>query len=315
MRRSKRCRMAALVILPILTVVALSGLVISAFPNLRSGSETLKFGDVSGVYSSGLMSISPSDTSYVKLRLINFSNPECKAQIFASSTKPLIRVQAFMNTVTLKPISGVSRTGCNYLNYSEPIYLLPNSSLTYQLSSKNYTQLCLFKSRRNYNQFLIGKGYNFLQSVKNTDLVSFNITEASLYYVAIETNSSATVSIDITVNRYYYDTSKLKNLSTSDCNNPLLPGSSCQIKLCDGYLTCNHAMNYYLTVQSTEPVILEFTSFQTYLLSLTNRKTLFLSIIISYLVLFLGIIVCLICSSRCSTRQKGIYTLIVISML
>ena len=191
--------------------------------------------------------------------------------------------------------------------HDEPIYLLPNSLLEYTPNATNNIRICLFTQREQYVQFLTDGHFNcqtFKKSTRSSPSVLFNISEASLYYVAIEANSnlSGALNVTITVNRSYYDTSKLHNLSSSDCNNPLTPGSFCKIKLCDGYLTCKNSAMNYLTFQSREPVLLEYTIFEMFWLSWRGRIAIFTiaAIFVTLVCIIIFVVVVCLCCYRCS---------------
>ncbi|XP_019854350.1 PREDICTED: uncharacterized protein LOC109583440 isoform X2 [Amphimedon queenslandica] len=322
--KDKQCRLLLFALVPLFTFAAILSLGISAIPCFSSQIITLNFGDTSGKYGAEVISIYSTEASSYTFRMVNSSNPAIsKAVVFTSSAKPSLSFVSLTETFKLESKQSLElpnkrfRTGCNFLMYDEPIYLLPNSFLKYTpTNTTNSIQLCLFTQREQYVQFLTDGHFNcpqtFRNSTRSSPSVLFHISEASLYYVAIEANSnlSAALPINITVNRSYYDTSKLHNLSSSDCNNPLTPGSVCEMKLCDHYLTCQNSAINYIAFQSTEPVLLEYTIFETFWLSWKKRIIIFtmaaIFVTVASITIF-GVVVCL-CCYRCSkgTQNKSI---------
>lgn len=304
-------------LLPLLTFAAIVALGISAIPRFSSRTITLNFGDTSGKYGAEVISINSTESSAYTFRVVNFDNSNSTTvDVFTSSEKPSLAFVSSTKTFRLESEQSLElpnkrfRTGCNFLMHDEPIYLLPNSLLEYtptNTASRSNIQLCLFTQRDQYVQFLTDSHFNCPQTFKNSTTSSpsvlFTISEASLYYVAIEANSnlSAALTINITVNRSYYDTSKLLHFSSSDCNNPLTPGSICKMMLCDGYLTCQNSAIKYLTFQSTEPVVLKYAISETFWLSWKERIVIFTiaAIFVTVVCITIFVVVVCLCCYRC----------------
>lgn len=318
MKINKKCSFFILIALIIVaSFLASCLLVISAIPNFETQKSSLNFGDITRYYSSGLIT-TDAGVSLVRLTLVRPLHAQLKVHILTSETnKPPPKAVATVSTDFL-PISTDSsetkffRIGYNYLAYDEPVYLLPNSSLNYQLDTTNMTStlLCIFNNSESYIQFvseLTNAEYPYqCFNATNNGTIQFNITEAAPYYVAIEVPGIVTVSGEVFVTRYYYNTTSM-DLS-SKCSHPLSAhNASCEIHICGGYIfKCNSQKKNYLIVQSTESVTLEYITFEKLLLTLTRRRVLFaVSMLVAFIVVTLIMIAVIFISFAIYLNQES----------
>ena len=245
-------------------------LILSSLPaNFIQTSEitSRQFGDGSGSNNSGLITLG-ANISYLNVTLKQTVLSDVTVNISASKNLPPVQSTTLSRVATYGDInrqykalpnlgnldSVVFRIACNYLSGDMPIYLLPKSSLQYSTSAK-INRLCIFTNSKEYFQFLTDYnfGYNFWCQNYNNSLIT--IKEPSLYYVAIEISGNSAIAVNVTIIRYYYDTSILHMSSNKPCtlsgNNP-----SCQITHCDEYLSI--CSNKYLIIKAEKPVILEY---------------------------------------------------------
>ena len=259
-------------------------LILSSLPaNFIQTSEitSRQFGDGSGSNNSGLITLG-ANISYLNVTLKQTVLSDVTVNISASKNLPPVQSTTLSHVATYgdinrqykalpnlgNPDSVVFRIACNYLSGDMPIYLLPKSSLQYSTSAK-INRLCIFTNSKEYFQFLTDYnfGYNFWCQNYNNSLIT--IKEPSLYYVAIEISGNSAIAVNVTIIRYYYDTSRLHMSPNKTCTQ----SGTCQITHCDGYL--NICSNKYLIIKAEKPVTLEYVPTVNFYFSHVTRIILF----------------------------------------
>ena len=135
-----------------------------------------------------------------------------------------------LEKVPLPSLSGKARQNYNYYRNNQPIYLLENSVLTYELlivhgprlHSSCPAQLFFFDNYDSYNSFRIYDSYETIASspcFDFSDTWSFNITKSSIVYAAIAIDDNVTVTANVSGTRFYYNTTNLAH--PSSCKYPL----------------------------------------------------------------------------------------------
>ena len=158
---------------------------------------------------------------------------------------------------------GGRRYSYNYYG-DQPIYLMPDSSITYMMSISNInnsstcpTQLYLFDNVSSYVNFKNYQNYTSVASspchIKNVKKSltkftwTFNITKQGSYYVAINIDTGIYVTSNVSVARVYYNITGLK--SPSECSQPLSADHlSCQMALQCSKFYCNREKKYLLVI-------------------------------------------------------------------
>ena len=223
-----------------------------------------QFGDGSGSNNSGLITLG-ANISYLKVTLKQTVLSDVTVNISTSKNLPPVQSTTLSRVATYgdinrqykalpnlgNPDSVVFRIACNYLYGDMPIYLLPKSSLLYSTSAK-INRLCVFINSKEYFHFLTDYNFGYNSWCYNYNNSLITIKEPSLYYVAIEISGNSTIVVNVTITRYYYDTSRLHMSLNKTC---ALSGT-CQITHCDGYLSI--CSNKYLIIKAEKPVTLEY---------------------------------------------------------
>ena len=169
---------------------------------------------------------------------------------------------------TLTASSQPSRYNYNYYDGDNPVYLLDGFQLIYELSISTVTSngmsyptvLALFNDYTDY--------FNYKNDGTVTPLAmspplkvgrstwTFNITEPSNYYVALQVPEHVTVNSNASVVGVYYNTTGLD--SPSDCSEPLsVHHPSCEVHVCQEFY-CNYISSMYLLVDPTGNVTVKF---------------------------------------------------------
>ena len=268
-----KCVVAFLMISIILIFVIVGGtiLMVKSVLTSQQNSNSMEIGD-DNLPVSVLLPLSP----YVYSVTIMLLNPGYEsAVLYISRIKPS-KMTNYLSKVTIPKLSGRSRYNYNYYGADQPIYLISNSRLLYDLIisadtvSKCYARLYLFSDDTNYNNF---KNYQVFKSPKayisscfqvnklNTEtkiMWAFNITEPSLYYVGVEIDAGVTVTSNISVLRMSYNTTGLS--TPNECSEPLSSvNPSCTLILCSSNFICSKLMSCIL-VKPTGIVKITYTS-------------------------------------------------------
>ena len=182
--------------------------------------------------------------------------------IYISSLEPAKAIQHLPQKSIDKLIGG-RRYNYNYYSGDQPIYLLPNSNITYVIDILNNNsstcpiQLYLFDDVTSYANFKNYQMYTavassscFMESVtKATGRFTwiFSITKQSSYYVGIEIDTGVRVTSNVSAVRVYYNITGLSLESPSECSQPLSAHYlSCQMTLQCSKFYCNREKKYLL---------------------------------------------------------------------
>lgn len=151
------------------------------------------------------------------------------------------------------------RKDFNYLESDEPIYLLPGSSIMYNLTISSLmvqginASACiyLFTNKTHYNNFLMSVSssnviykdfccsvVSDITLVAKTESCFFNIVHAGQYYVGIKLKN-AYVQASASIARVYYDTNGLQQQAT--CSSVLI----CSIDVCNPVVCFNKTTTYF----------------------------------------------------------------------
>lgn len=274
----------------------------SAFPVLETRSLLSEFGDISN-NGSGLIEVD-SRVSAVEITLVQPRlRSDLNVSIMASLSQPPISLTTLKTTIQIDaPLQKRFRAGCNCLSNDEPIYLLSNSSLQYNMDSHNRTvvnRLCFFDNSHEYTEFLTN--YTFEPNSRShfcfnisgsSSAIVFTVNRSSLYYAAVDTPGNTDIFINMTIFRYYYDARTSASSLATACTLSD-ETSSCVTSICDGYL-CQHSTNYII-VESSEHVTLKFDTFATFYVTPTLRIILFSLSMFLELIAGICVITCLSC--------------------
>lgn len=240
-------------------VVGIASLLPSILSSKAPPSSLQSIGDESSS-SSALVSLS-SPVALVSIKLLEPQGET--ATVYLTSSKPTIKSQ-YLTQVKISKLPGLSRYNYNYYGADEPIYLLPNSHLTYIMNivinnnSKCPARLYLFDNFSSYINFKSNKSRS-INAVVLSPCLPVNITQSSTnitwminvtgsYYVGIEIDNGITVDSNVSVFHVYYNINGLK--SPDNCKVPLSADHPmCQITLCSQFY-CNRN-NKYLLVNPT----------------------------------------------------------------
>ena len=132
-----------------------------------------------------------------------------------------------LEEVAIPPLSGKARQNYNYNRNNQPIYLLENSVLTYELLivPKLHScpaQLFFFDNYESYSNFINYASYKTIASSPCfgfSDTWSYNITKSSIVYAAIAIDDNVTVAGNVSGTQFYYNTTNLAH--PSSCKYPL----------------------------------------------------------------------------------------------
>ena len=133
-----------------------------------------------------------------------------------------------LEEVAIPPLSGIARQNYNYNRNNQPIYLLENSVLTYELLVHGPrlhscpAQLFFFDNYESYSNFINYASYEaiaFSPCFGFSDTWSYNITKSSIVYAAIAIDDNVTVTANVSGTRFYYNTTNLAY--PSSCKYPL----------------------------------------------------------------------------------------------
>ena len=253
-----------IIIITVITLFAF-GLVVgntSLLPSILSSKappDSLQsIGDESST-SSALVSLS-SSVALVSIKLIKSQRDT--ATVYLSSSKPTEKAQ-YLPSLGIPKLPGPSRYNYNYYGADEPIYLLPNSHLTYVMnivmnsSSKCPARLYLFDNFSSYSDFKNNKSRSIKAvafspclpvNTRSSTNFTWMINFTGSYYVGIEIDNGVTVDSNVSIYHVYYNISGLK--SPENCTVPLSSEHPlCQITLCSKFY-CNRN-NKYLLVNPT----------------------------------------------------------------
>ena len=213
-----------------------------------------------------------SSISFLTIHLIEPTS-HIRAMVYIDSTTPSMNSVYLQSspsptlTCSGSQLAQPSRCNYNYNGADIPIYLLADFKLIYKLSIRNNnmninttpTKLLLFNNWSQYRNYFAYKSYNPcntskpLQVGNGTAINStwtFNITEPSFYYVALEVAYNVTVtSYNVSVAGQLYNISGLE----SPCSKPLSEENPhCEVFLCNKFYCNQHDM--YLLIDSNSNV-------------------------------------------------------------
>ena len=235
-----------------------------------------------------------SSISSLTITLMNLpQHSTITAMVYIVNTLP-VKTTDYLPSKPMRPLSG-SRYNYNYYDGDNPIYLLDGSQLIYELSISTVTLdgmsyptvLTLFN---NYTDFI-----NYINSKTVTPLAmspplkvgestwTFNITEPSNYYVALQVPEQVLVNSNASVVGVYYNTTGLD----SDFSKPLsVHYPSCEVRVCQE-LYCNYISSMYLLVDPTDNVTVKFDITSTNI----DSKGHFAGFIVGLILVFISILV------------------------
>ena len=230
-----------------------------------------------------------------------------KAMVYSDSNTPsMYTMSSPSSTLTCSGSRQNRSSRCNY-NYNGadiPIYLLSDFKLIYKLSISNNntnmittpTKLLLFNDQSQYRNYLDYKIHYKPSAISSPLHVgngtpinstwTFNITESSFYYVALEVAYNVTVRSNVRVAGQIYNTSGLE----SPCNKPLsVENTSCEVSLCAKFY-CNQR-DTYLLVQSTGNVSVKYN----FVSSNIDGEEHFVGFCFGIFLLFTSCLLCFLC--------------------
>ena len=299
----------------LLIAIFLITLFVSLFPRPHTPNDfTESVGD-QNTNSYALLLVSSS----VYLVTIELIQPEsAKMNIYISSSEPAKNTQ-YLPQMSIDKYYGGRRYNYNYYGADQPIYLLPNSNITYVMSILNNgstcpTQLYLFDNVASYVNF---KNYQKYTAVASSSCVMesltksitkftwiFNITKQGSYYVGIDIKAGIYVTSNVSAVRVYYNITGLSLENPSECNQPLSAHYlSCQMTLQCSKFYCNREKKYLL-VKPTGQVEVSY-SFLGPMLDASSKITLFfISITILIIIIVYSIILCIIIKKNGDKQGK-----------
>ena len=269
-------------------------------PTLPTIVDTI--GDILGSSSAIIVD---SSVSSVTISLTN-SYYNLTADVYLSSIKPSENTEYLPHT-TLTNSSFSSSISINYLGADNPIYLLPGSKLSYNVSISSFTntskcpgRLHLFNDIINYLASSDAILSSPCLSVESPTLWTVNITDSSSYYVRIEKNDEVNVTSVISVVRVYYNTTGLK--APDECSLLTNDKSSCNVTTCGSICT---KQDQYIIVKPTDNVVIqyEFTPSTVNRGNLTAFEGVFGSLFVSLFCCF-ACMACACCALLCSKEDK-----------
>ena len=283
-----------IIIISVITFCAFGLGIASLLPSILSSKappDSLQsIGDESSS-SSALISLS-SSIALVSIKLIESQRET--ATIYLTSSKPTEKAQ-YLPQVKTPKLPGSSRYNYNYYGADEPIYLLPNSHITYAMnivinnSSKCPTRLYLFDNFSSYINFKNNKSRS-IEAVAFSPCLPVNthsstnftwmINVTGSYYVGIEIDNGVIVDSNVSVYHVYYNVNGLER--PENCTMPLSAEHPfCQITLCNQFY-CNRN-NKYLVVNPTGNIEVSY-SFSAPRIYGQTRMTFFIISLIIFIV-------------------------------
>ena len=243
--------------------------------------------------------------SSVYLVTIKLLQPEsATAKIYISSSEPAKAIQHLPQKSIDKLIGG-RRYNYNYYSGDQPIYLLPDSNITYVMDILNNNsptcpiQLYLFDNFTSYVNF---KNYQKYTAVASSPCViesvtksttkftwTFNITKQGSYYVGIKIDTGVHVTSNVSGVRIYYNITGLSLESPSECSQPLsLDHLSCSMRLHCSKFYCNRQKKYLL-IKPTGQVGISYSFLGPPIIDRRSKYILFIfSIISSSIIIIIG---------------------------
>ena len=279
-----------------------------SFVQSKTYSNSIQIGDDNLANGSYLISLNSSISS-VSLALDRPDIIESTVFVYISTNVPLM----YQSSLPVKRIGGLlgeSRYNYNYFGADQPVYLISGSTLTYQLiiniqGNKSISCPCklfLFDNEVDYMNF---KNYNPFTSsdvssclMESNSTWTFDVTQASSYYIGLEIEKGYEVTSDVSIERAYYDSNGLQ--SPNDCSHPLtFNDPSCTVRLCS-IIYCDRITKYLLLVsKNTNEVSYSFVT------SEIQGKLNMTIFIINFLILFITVVVLILipyCTFRCIRR-------------
>ena len=277
-------------------------------------------------------SIGDQNYSYTPLPLYSFlviikliQPGNATLNIYISSSEPAKAFQHLPEKNTGK-YNGPRRYNYNYYGGDQPIYLLPNSSITYIINKLNNnsspcpTQFFLFDNFTSYYNFKNHRNYtpvasspclmgNVTKSPTNLTWI-FNITKQGSYYVGLAIDTGIAVTSNVSVIRVHYNITGLVLENPSECSQPLsVDHLSCQITLQCSKFYCDRRKQF-LVVKSIGEVEVSY-SFLTMGLPIFNMRSksilfIFNIILTSIIGCFILIIIIACCiNKKCQNGSKS----------
>ena len=234
-----------------------TGLLLKSYTPNQLITTSLKIGDEMSynIYNPALIIL---DSSIASIVITLIDSHDDTVIVYTATTIPNKHMK-YLPENTIPELSGPSRYNYNYFSADEPIYLQPQSILLYDLlifistHSNCPARLFLFTNEIEYMNFKNYKPYkgintscslrHLMNDTINT-IFTLNITEPSLYYVAIEIDNGVSVTSNVSVVSVQYNITGLEN--PSECSQPLSPNNpSCKWTLCSEFI-CNRPTTYAL---------------------------------------------------------------------
>ena len=200
----------------------------------------------------------------------------------------------------------------NYNSDVNPLYVLPNTLLTYNVtvnttssSDNGCIYLYLFDDLPAYTNFLFkqdesaqeyyNKSYCIPERSLNYTIVQFLINEANFIYVGIEVNTSTTVQINITVTHFLYDKSQMSE------QYDLIPQQTQLIGFCKDFCIKFSGKKQCIIIESQELVTVS------YVINFVNVNEMkgiaYIGIIFFFILLIAEIL--LIVAIECYNKRSG----------
>ena len=236
------------------------------------------------------------------VRLLQPGNETVNISI--TSSEPAKTIQ-HLPQINIDKLPGGRRYNYNYYTKSDhPIYLLPNSYLTYVMSILNNNsstcpiKLYLFDNATSYANFKNYQKYtaiaysscpieNVTKSLTTKFTWTFNITKQGSYYVGIEIDTGVHVTSNVSGIRIYYNITGLSLESPSECSQPLSAHYlSCQMTLQCSKFYCNREKKYLL-IEPTGPVGISYSFLGPPIIDGTSKYISFVFSIISFSVIII----------------------------
>ena len=181
----------------------------------KTPNEVCKeIGDISGNITSDLVSLGSGGNINITLE------EDGDVIVYITESIPAKKSDT-LEEVAITPLLGKARQNYNYYGNNQPIYLIENSVLTYELLIVHGprlhscpAQLFFFDNYDSYNSF---RNYDSYETIASSpcfdfsDTWSLNITKSSIVYaaIAIEDNVTVTGNVSVTRVRFYYNTTNL----------------------------------------------------------------------------------------------------------
>ena len=253
----------------------------------------------------------PSSVYLVTIRLLQPGN--ATVNISVSSSEPPKTTQHLPQKNTSQYYGG-RRYSYNYYG-EQPIYLLPDSSITYMMSILNNndstcpTQLYLFNNVTSFDNFRDYQNYTavasspcHIQNVKKSLTKftwTFNITKEGSYYVAINIDTGIYVTSNVSAARVYYNITGLK--SPSECSQPLSADhQSCQMALQCSKFYCNREKKYLL-IKPTGKVKVSYSFLGP---PIIDGRSKYISFVVSIIIIGCSIIIIVIIVIACRIKKE-----------